>query len=203
MDIENLFPLVNIEVTGVPYPVMVHAVREACRNWAQKTWSIVETVQVSVQPDDDSYSLPLAEESSEVLGIKYVFNTEAKLELSPYGEVDKLKNYGTTGEPMWFEFDDELKLFPTPSKEVNLAVTVATRPTKTATTVSDKFLEHEEAIACFAKYKLMSMANQQWTNYDAAAVSYRQYKSLLSEAKLRELKGKTATNLVVTPRPFV
>lgn len=203
MDIEDLFPLVSIEVSGVPHPVMLHAVREACRNWAQKTWGITETVNVPVAALDDSVSISLADTDSEILGVKYVFNTGSRVELEPYGDTEKLKNFGVEGDPRCYEFDGELKLYPAPKNDLSLAVTVATRPTKTAKVVNDKFYEHEVAISNFAKYRLMSMANQQWTNLEAAAVNYRQYKSLLSEEKLRELKGRTQANIVVKPRAFI
>lgn len=194
-------PYILPEVAGCPTPMIEGATRDGCRRFSEDTWIITTDVTLATVANTQSYAVtPLAD--TELLAVKTVSIDGAK-PISPIPEDTEKRYVQTPGDPTgyWFK-DDLLWLFPTPQSAASVVVQAVLRPTITAATVNDKYVEYRDSISAWAKYQLMSMVGQPWSNTQEAEYYYRLYRQVTSEQRVREARGRTSIDLRVRPNFF-
>ncbi len=89
---------------------------------------------------------------------------------------------------------------PTVNITAALVARVALKPTHASTNAADfLFNDWHEGIAHGAKARLMAVADKPWTNPQAALFHERMYKSAITRAHARTLKGNSNMSLMALP----
>lgn len=189
-------PYVMPDVPGCPQVMVDDAIREGCRRFSQDTWLLTYDVPAfNTVSGTQSYVLTPPSQH-EVFGVKTVVKSGEAPPLLPMTEQTLARYAPDDGTPYryWFK-TPSLWLYPTPNLVVALTVEALIRPTQTATTVDNQFVEFREAITCWAKYKLMMVAGKSWYNPNDAKENYATYMKLRGEEKIRQSSGRVATPL--------
>ena len=194
-------PYVRPDVDGAPNPLIEDAILDGCRRFALDTWLITSDVTIPTVASTQSYTVTAAA-GTEIIGVKTI-SIDGATPIEPTQE-DTAKRYvQDDGTPNCFWFKNSLLwTYPTPDGVVSMAVEAIVRPTTTATTVDDKFVEYREAIASWAKYSLMSMVGKPWSNTQEAEFFYRVYLRRVGEEKIRDNTGRVNAELRVIPNFF-
>lgn len=194
-------PYILPEVAGCPLTMIEGATRDGCRRFSEDTWVITTDVTIATVASTQSYTVaPLT--GTEVFAVKTVSIDGAK-PINPIAEDTEKRYVQTLGSPngYWFK-DDLLWLYPTPNKVTSAVVQAVLRPTITAATVNDKYVEYRDSISAWAKYQLMSMVGQPWANVQEAEYYYRLYRQVTGEQRVRDARGRTSIDLRVRPNFF-
>ena len=189
-------PYVMPEVPGCPQIMVDDAIRDACRRFSQDTWLITYDVPAfNTVSGTQSYTLAPPVQH-EVFGVKTVVKDGEAPALAPVPEQTITRYAADDGTPSvyWFK-SPALWLHPKPNLVVSLAVEALIRPTQTALTVDDQFVEFREAVAGWAKFKLMTITGKSWYNPGGAKESYAMYTKLVSEERIRQNSGRVSTPL--------
>lgn len=110
--------------------------------------------------------------------------------------------YQTQSTPQAFSNPEPevLALHPTPDKAYTINLRVALRPTRSATQVRDELFErHVETIVNGALARLYSMPGEPFFNTQLASAHAAGFKIGINAAMLDASKGRTSTQLRVTP----
>jgi hypothetical protein len=73
---------------------------------------------------------------------------------------------------------------------------------QTSTTVDDRFGAYVDLISHWAKFKLMSMSAQPWTDVQGALFNKQRYDALAADAKWAGWRANTRATVSVAQRPF-
>lgn len=188
-------PYVLPEVPGCPLVIVDDAIREACRQFSADTWVITYDVpSFNTVIGTQSYSLS-APVQHEVYTVKVVVMS-GSTELSPAPESTAARFIPHSGDPSRFWFKSpKLWLDAVPDKVVSLLVEAVVRPTQAAISVDDQYLEFREAIAHYAKAKLMAMTGKPWFMPDMSNSNYIAYTQITSKQRVRVNAGRVAAPL--------
>lgn len=184
------------EVPGCPQIMVDDAIREACRQFSFDTWAITYDVTLfNTVATTQSYILTPPVQH-EIFGIQTVVKDGTYPPLDPVAEQTVARYVQTNGGPTsyWFK-STKIWLYPTPDKVVSLAVEALIRPLQSATTVDDQFLEFRDAIAGFAKGRLMLVSGKSWYNPTDAQTSFRTYMKHVGDQRIRLNSGRVAAPL--------
>jgi hypothetical protein len=194
-------PYVQPDVAGAPLLMVEDAILDGCRRFALDTWLLTSDVTIPTVAGTQSYTVTAAA-LTEIIGVKTI-SIDGASPIEPVPEDTSKRYVQADGDPTCFWFKNSLLwMYPTPESVLSMAVEAIIRPTTAATTVDDKFVEYREAIAAWAKYTLMSMVGQSWSNPQEAEYFYKIYARRVGEEKMRDNTGRVAADLRVRPNFF-
>lgn len=95
----------------------------------------------------------------------------------------------------WVPHNHVLRLFQMNSDDSKLYVKLSLKPLRTATTIdTDIFEDWSEALVAGAKWRIMKMPGQEWSNRSAANDYKREWRKYLSQAKKQAISGGTGVH---------
>jgi hypothetical protein len=195
--------LVLLEVPGAPVPLVDNAIAAGAREFAAKTSLLTSTVEFPTVAAQSEYDLtvPAGHEPAAIL--------EASAEgglLPPVRQGLSLSRLNEqTGRPGSYELNlgnKRMVIHPVPDGAYVIAARVAYQPALDATQVDDALVQHQKAIAAFAKYELMSMFGQPWSNPAGAAANFGRFVEDVAKVRIEQERGGTALSLRARPRRF-
>jgi hypothetical protein len=183
----EFYPHVLPHVIGCPNPVVNQALRDAAREFCLDTKAWQETEDFEADGAINRYYFDVTGQTELV---QVVRASVAGKDLDIYGR-GKLPADWETEPPcersLYHLNEEEYLLFPLPSAGQAISVTLAVRPSIAGTGVGDVvFKKHAEAIASGAKYRLLKMPRQDWTDLDQAAICKREFDKGVSDAANRD-----------------
>lgn len=194
-------PYVMPELPGAPLPMVEDALIDGARELADRTWAFRSIVPVTFVPGTGSYAL-VPSAADEVIAATAVSIANA-YPINPSAPPSDVRLNPTSGAP--FEYwvsGQSLVVNPVPTEAASVEVEVATRPIQGATAIPDVFLPYRTAIAMWAKYKLMSMVGQTWSNPEGAVNSMAEFVRQVRLCTYEKNTGKVAAPLRVQTNFF-
>jgi hypothetical protein len=194
-------PYVMPELPGAPLPMVEDALVDGARELADRTWAFRAVVPVTFVPGTGSYAL-VPSAVDEVIAATGV-SVGGAYPITPSAPSTNTRLNPAAGTP--FEYwvsGQSLMVAPVPEVAVAVEVEVATRPIQGATAIPDVFLPYRTAIAMWAKYKLMSMVGQTWSNPEGAAISMAEFIRQVRLCTYERNTGKSAAPLRVQTNFF-
>ena len=178
---ERVLPFVATEVMGCPKGMLVQQVVRAAIEFCDLSGAwLYEHPSITTEADERDYDfvLPVGDGDpvppTECAVARVI---EAKVEafetyLQQYGG-NRLET--ASGYPEYYDTwkTDQISFYLIPDAEYSIALLLALKPLPTVTTLDDFFVQHIHTLAAGAKFYLMSMPGQQWTNPQMAEF-YRQ-----------------------------
>ena len=204
MNLTQIESLVRTDVPGCPEPLIDDAIIQACRQFAEDSGLLRDTVSVTTVAGTQGYALTLATTTwtNEIFGI-YAVRNDSRI-LRPLAEDPSLR-LTRLGNPFYYTYlSNQLQVYPTPDVADTYFVEAMVRPTYTAgaSEVDDRFAPYIDLLSHWAKFRLHSMAAQAWTDPQAAVYNKQRYDSLSSDAKWYGWRANTRAAISVQQRPF-
>lgn len=203
--VSDLFTRLLPRVVGCPEPLALQALVDSTAEFCEKSLVIRHTLEtVSTQPDLQTYSLdtPSQQRVARVLSVTYNGRTINAVPPSNPGEMD----FG--GVPLAYStrFDGPellVELYPTPNATGTMVVQIAAAPLATATSLEDELVTRwYDAVLAGAWWRLMSMPNQPFTNFDLAAAYAAMYRTETGKALAEGFSGRVQSSRTTKMRPF-
>lgn len=200
----NLTPFesqIRPEVPGCPLVVVQDAIIHACRQFAEDTGLLRDTLTVFSADDVENYTLTPLSAQNEIFAVYAV--TRDDIVLTPLAESPYLR-LDRKSRPFYYAYNNkQLQLLPRPSDAEEYTVEAMVRPIYQATQIiDDRFADYVDLISHWAKYRLMSMVNQPWTSMDGTMFNKQRYDALTSDAKWWGWRANTRASVSVKQRPF-
>lgn len=172
-------PWVRTMVPGCPDPVIERAVCDAAIEFCEITHAFVEQVTFTTQVGVSSYEV-VSEEGVPAMVLS------AKLGTRPLSPVylESLENsLGDSwrldiGTPQHFlaDFEDQLRVYPTPTASETGTMTIAVRPSRGDTSWDDRLYErYGEVIADGALYRLLGQTATPWADQNASLMRRQRF----------------------------
>jgi len=202
MNLTQFESQIRPEVPGCPDAVIWDAIVHACRQFAEDSGLLRDSLSVTSVAGTQNYTLTPSSASNEVFAI-YAVRTTSRV-LTPLAEApeNRLTRSGTNSAYYTYN-GGQLQILPTPEDAVAYTVEAMVRPIyQTSTTVDDRFGAYVDLISHWAKFKLMSMSAQPWTDVQGALFNKQRYDSLSSDAKWYGWRANTRATISVAQRPF-
>lgn len=190
---------VRPEVPMCPEIQILDAILHAGIEFCRRTKIAQDTVDLTTVVDSPSYDLTtlLATgfEPNEIIAVR----RPGAENLEPTSQDDALEELELTesGTPhSFYLMDRELYLVPTPDAIETLEVTLAIKPSESATSLPDElYRRYREEIAAGAKSRLMLQAAQPWANAQAGALHKFTFEAAINSENVRYAKGGGAKPL--------
>ena len=193
---------VRVEVAGCPEPMILDAIRGACRDFCSKTevWSRID--EITLVPETADVALVFAD-TEYPARIRNVLRDQEPIEKAGSAEVfAQLPERVQSGPPeyVFARTKKTLTFAPIPQQAETLEVDLVLQPSGTATEVEDVLYdEWSGAIAAKAKSVLMAMSNVAWSNPAFAEYYEGKYDEAVATAAVAVAKGNTAAPMRVAP----
>ena len=206
---DQFLPEILPEASGVPYPVAINAVRNACFDFCRKTliWNEFQ--------DPENYTLGTAEyqvtpaSGAQVVQVMSITLDDGRtLDPASIDETVKVRpTWRTTvGIIEWFvqSAPDTFRFVSVPNSSGTYTAQVAYAPLRSATSIDASIYNlYLEGIKHGALWKLKSMNNQPWTDPQGAAFSGGMFLQAISAAIAERTRSNSRATLRVTPVQFV
>lgn len=210
---EDFFPYVVPEVAGCPEPMVVHAVRNACIEFCEKSLVLVRDhdpvtiieniVDYDLEPPTGYIVVKVMKawvNNQQIDPLVPDFVREAAVYNRLFAEYQQQPN-----TPQHYLQKDErsISLWPMPDRKISngLTMRVALKPTRASTEIESVIFEdYAETIASGALSKLMSNVGRPYTNIEMAAVHAGRFMQGINVARGRSLHGHVRSNLSVRLR---
>jgi hypothetical protein len=207
--LEQFLPEVLLECHGVPNPVAINALRNACYDFCR------DSLLWSEKQDAQPYSTGVAEyqldpvTDAQILTV-LTLNIDGKMTIYPWVPEDV-----AAARPGWASDQgviagfiqtqpDTINLIAVPDGDGTFTPTVAYAPTRTATTVDARlYNQHLETIKYGALWKLKMMAGQAWADPAGASYYENHFWMGVNAATVERNRGSSRAAMRVSPRPFV
>jgi len=188
-------PLVQVEVQNVPYLLMVDAIRQSAiefcertRVWRYELTPFDTTVDQAGDPVSE-YTLTVASESRVTAIESLTYDGRPLIEQGMDWLDENDPGWRTkTGSPYQYVLRDNGKILldRLPPEGVEMAGTVALKPTQTGTAVGDVvFNDYREAITAGALERLRMMADKPWSNPNDAQYARATFDRIVTDATSR------------------
>lgn len=210
---EDFFPYVVPEVIGCPEPMVVHAVRNACIEFCEKSLVLVRDhdpvtiieniVDYDLEPPTGYIVIKVMKawvNNQQIDPLVPDFVREAAVYNRLFAEYQKQAN---TPQHYLQKSERSISLWPMPDRKIanGLTMRVALKPTRASTEIEDVIFEdYAETIASGALFKLMSNVGRPYTNIEMAAVHAGRFTQGINVARGRSLHGHVRSNLSVRLR---
>jgi hypothetical protein len=177
---------------GIPAPLAEHYVRNTAIDFCNRTKYVTEElapITVAAESTSDTLTLTAGEEITEVTLVYADDNP-----LDPISEPQLQHDVGDwktrTGQPTHFlSSGTTIRLYPTPTANVTLVVTVAKRPTRTATTLPDVLnAEWRDAMITGALGTALMVPKQTFTDPQMATLQRQLYNDWVISAQAQAYK---------------
>lgn len=211
MKLDDFFPYVLPEVMGCPDPVLRNAVRmsviEFCN--ASQAWSVIsDPLALEEGVQDYEIETPVGAYAQTVRDVWMGSTRLQAITMAALQEV--LPNWQTAqgSEPIYYNQAQErgsIRVFPIPTNVhgQELVMRVVFQPTLTTNTVPDWLGQDQmETIAAGAKYRLLLIPGQAWSNPNLGAYYKSQFDNSVTNARIEEAHERVPGSITVSPRSF-
>jgi hypothetical protein len=209
ISLEAFLPEIMLESSGVPAPVALNAIRNACYDFCRKSlvWNEVQSA-VAYTAGVTVYQ-PTPPTDAQVISVLHV-NVDSTLVVYPYSTEEV-----AMARPNWQSFVGNIegfvqpdrgtiRFFSVPQSSGTFAAMVAYAPKRNAKTIDDLlFNVYLESIKYGALWKLKIMPGKPWSDPAGAQYYERAFNTKIGEATIDRTRGNTRTVLRVAPRSFV
>lgn len=200
---------INPECPGVPNPVAINAVRNACFDFCRESlwWNEVQD-PYSYSQGVSQYQID-APNGAQIAGVLNLNLDEKRVIYpTPTEQVSEaLPGWASTqGNIIGFAQPalNTVQLFPVPQENGYFIPMVAYAPSRSATSIDDRIYNlHLETIKYGALWKLKMMAGQPWADPAGAAYYEGHFWMGVNAATVERNRGNTRATMRVAPRPFV
>ena len=202
----EFLPDVLLEATGVPDPVAIAAVRNACFDFCKASllWNDVQ--------DPEAYTAGVAEyqitppSGAQIVAVRHI-NLDENNVVYPVSLDDLV-----AAKPSWASAQGRIVTYVQPSPDTVRFVSVpdvggtfvanaAYAPTRSATAVDSRiYNQYLEVIKYGALWKLKSMAGQPWADPTGAATYESRFLMGINDATIERQRSNSAAVLRVTTR---
>jgi hypothetical protein len=194
---------IALSAPGAPNILVEHFLRNAAIAFCNATNYITEDLPaVSVLAGDTDLTLTV-DSSEEIVSVTQAYADGRPLE--PVSEIQLQRDVGEwksrTGTPTHFLSNNNvIRLYPTPSADLSLLVTVSKRPSRTAVTVDDRlYAEWREAMVSGALSGLMMTFGQPFSDPTMAAVFRASFNDWIVGAQAKAFKKTSYAPMRVSP----
>lgn len=216
VDLVTLFPDVLPEVPACPEPTALNALRMAATRLCRfaPVWQH-EPAAFAVAADQAEYDLavvgdlPSYGKAVRVMSPILVNGGDRRIYPTLRDRLNSTvagweKRTGSTVETYFMHGQNVLRVTPIPDSTCTdqLSLRLWMRPSDDAQQIDDVLLEYRDAIADGAKFRLMSMPGQPWTQPQMAVVYGRQFNNAMRVAYAATSKDYTDASLSVQMRPW-
>ena len=186
---EDFLPLVLAEVPGCPDITATSRIRNAVRDFCEKTWVWQEVVPYETEQGEREIFVYIPRDSR-LVAVRYLIKEGQSIAV-PDELFIRAQRYPVEGE--WEQEE---------SKEKEARVIL--KPHEDSTSCPDfLYNDHSEAIAYGAKAKLMSMSTMPWYNPQLAMLNIQLFNKDIAQEKIKLVKGYAQKTLKVQMRRFV
>ena len=107
-------------------------------------------------------------------------------------------------KPVAHEWDREERIVRLPrGRRGELVIRVALEPKDGQASLPQALAEWSEAIKDYARYRLMVMPGQEWTQPEMGMAYRRQYDDRVNDARIRKARSHSTQPLRTAPQPFI
>ena len=206
---DQFLPEVQPEAPGVPYPVVINAIRNACFDFCRQSliWNEFQDPETYTQGTAEyQLSAPAGAQIVQVLSL--VLDDGRTIWPGSTDETVKVRPQWRTQEGIieWFVHSapDTFRFVAVPNDSGTFTPQVAYAPLRTATSVdASLFNLYLEGIKHGALAKLKAMTNQPWTDAAGSAASAAAFQQATGRAISERTRSNSRGNLRVTPVPFM
>lgn len=205
---ESLLPQVKDEVQGAPDFHLEDAVRNAVIDLLKDSGLYRTSLSMTLEDGKTDYEAADLDPPSGTRIDHYVKGWYGNRELMAAGFEDVLARPSSSGPPRYFAPLPDHNGFrvwpePTSAETDTLKFLVTLLPERDSSEFPDWLADgYEDAIVLRAKYRLMRVGGQPWSNPELADLRLRQYLAKLTEAK-RNAFNSRHNNTQVQMRPWV
>ena len=182
------FSRVMPEVKGCPAPIAVQAIRDAAREWCERTWVWQEVVPYETVEDSREVLISVPSDSR-LVSVLYLIDEGQKK--SPDG-------YTIRANSNPVETEDEQ------TETAEMEARVVLKPSEAATECSDFLYNgYAEEIGWGAKARLLYNPSKPWGNMDMAGLNFQMFRKAIAQEKIKLSRGYTNKSLKVKARRFI
>jgi hypothetical protein len=202
-------PEVLLEAPGIPTPVAINAVRNACFDFCR------DSLWLNNVLDPEAYTAGTASyELAAPSGAQVVSVLSVTLDNSrtvyPWSLEDVVVNRPNwqvaTGVIDGFvqPSPETITFIPIPQSDGVFTASVAIAPTRAATSVDARVYNHHlESIKYGALWKIKSQTGQPWADPAGASLNEQRFLMMVGQATIDRFKSNSRASMRVAPRPFV
>ena len=202
-------PDVLLEAAGVPSPVAINAIRNACFDFCRDSlWLTTLSDPATYSPDVQDYDLE-PPSGTKVVGVLSV-TLDSNQTIFPWSMEETVAarpNWQTaTGliEGFVQKTPGSISMVQIPSKTGTFVASLAVAPTRSATSIDDRIYDyHLESIKYGALWKLKSMINQAWSDPAGASLYEQRFLMMVNQATTERLRSNSRASMRVAPRAFI
>ena len=209
VSLDKFSPFVVAEAPGVPEPVALDAVRNACFDFCRRSLWWTERMDTEAYASGESTYQVLAPPGAVVVAVLSV-NIDGERIVAPsvMEDVDRSAPgaWATAGPVATFVqlAPDVLQFLPTPNKSGVYTCIAAFAPSRSATSVPDSLFSHYfETIVHGAISKLKRMPGQAWSDPSGALFYDQLFWKGVNSALLERNRGPARAEMRVGSMPFV
>lgn len=207
---DSLVNDVALEVPGAPYPLIISRINLAARELCLQAECWAEWQDITLEADVDEYAIAAPNGSATIRHIKYVMLNDKELAPDTNENIVRTKPWLMTQSGNISAYyllpDMQIKLLPKPSADDAgkiAKVYAAFIPSLDATAIPSVLMDRNaEILIDGAKAKLLSIANQPWTNPQQAAYYDQNFKLGVTKARIDVETDYGRADLAVTRRRF-
>lgn len=185
---EDFVDEIQIEVPEVPAELIQQQLRQACREFCEKSnYWIENAVEITIQADTETYSLTVSNAGKEIVGVNKVYDQD----LRPYEKCSTRDvDFG-----WWQSTPETIDIYA--SQEIVdyvMQIEVAIKPKLNAGAflVSAPLLSnYRDAILCGAKAKLYKIPRKDWTDFKLAQYNEAIFIAESDSARANQARGFT------------
>lgn len=197
---DKLHPIMAPSVPGCPVASMDTALAYAASDFCAKThlWTYDVDAETTVA-GEPLYDIAVPEVLE---SLQWVTLEGRELE-DLQGKAVPPSEAAKTGIPRYFSkaADTAIRMYPIPDGAYTFTCVAILKPSKTAKGIESFLYEtHGETIVAGALFRLMSIPNKEWTNFELAAVHQQQFERGVARARVRDNRN---VPLRVTPQSFL
>lgn len=206
---EAFLPEVLLEAPGVPNPVAINAIRNACFDFCRDSlWLTQVSDPAAYVQGTQTYDLE-PPSGTKVVGVLHVVldGTRTIYPWSMEETVAARPNWQTAEglvEGFLQQTPGSISLIQIPADSGTFVASLAVAPSRTATSVDDRVYDyHLESIKYGALWKLKSMIGQPWADPQGASLYEQRFLMMVNQATTERLRSNSRASMRVAPRPFV
>lgn len=204
VSLDLFMPDVQLDCPGVPYPIAINAIRNACIEFCRKSqWWNSTSAAVNYTANNADYTLTTESAEAQIVSV-ISLNLDGVKTVDPATIVQVDSGYPswrtTKSQPKAYiqKNPGSVTLVPVPDKDGQFTPTVAYAPTRTGTVVDSGVYDiHFETIKHGAVARLKMSAGHPWSDPNGAAIAQQQFTAGINAAMLEKTRGKSNAVLSV------
>ena len=205
--LSDFLPRILPHVIGCPSILAEQSLIDAAISFCDKSLAVrytPDTAYTTASTARYDFDLPASQDFSRVVYLKVNGRTLTSSPIWDQPLVDTNNSSPTHYFVTQNESELQLNLYPTPDDVYTIEMSVALRPTRSATRLEDDLYTYwHEALTYGALSRIMSASNQPYSNPAMAnSYAYKAY-TVCQNARIEGNIGRTISSISARPAPFV